>query len=253
MFEQSLVEVRALSARPWTMAVSLAGQGILIAAAILTPLMYPEVLQRAAFWMPVTGPPQGYRPPAPSTVEPVRTASRHRVFDPHTIFQPAAVPARIAMVEDEPAPVTGGSSGPCVGCVFGGIDAAGPPLAVLTDIASLPAPIAQQPAQPVVKPPQPPAPKQIKTSSGVQAALLIYGPQPVYPPLARQARVSGVVRLAALIGTDGRMVDLRVTSGHPLLAKAALDAVKQWVYRPTLLSGSPVEVVTEITVTFTLN
>ena len=253
MFEQSVVEMRALSARPWTVAVSLAGQGILTAAAVVMPLVYPEVLQRAAFWVPVTGPPRAWHPPSPATSEPVRTASKHRVFDPHTLFQPQSVPTKIAIVQDEPAPFTAGAGRPCIACVPGGIDQPGTPSVILPDVAPPPAPVVKQPVQPAIKPPDPPAPKQIRTSSGVQAALLIYGPQPVYPPLARQARISGVVRLAALIGTDGHMLHLRVTSGHPLLATAALDAVKQWVYRPTLLSGSPVEVVTEITVTFTLN
>ena len=81
----------------------------------------------------------------------------------------------------------------------------------------------------------------------------IYRPEPSYPPLARQARVSGTVQLEGVIGTDGRLKELRVVSGHPLLARAALEAVSQWVYKPTLLNGRPVEVIAPITVTFRLN
>ena len=75
---------------------------------------------------------------------------------------------------------------------------------------------------------------------------------PVYPPLARQARVSGNVKLLGVISKDGTIQQLQVISGHPLLVNAALDAVRQWVYRPTLLNGEPVEVVAPIDVNFTL-
>jgi protein TonB len=75
----------------------------------------------------------------------------------------------------------------------------------------------------------------------------------VYPPLARQARIAGAVHLAALISADGRIRNLQVISGHPMLTQAALQAVSEWTYKPTLLNGEPVEVLTEITVNFTLN
>ena len=74
--------------------------------------------------------------------------------------------------------------------------------------------------------------------------------KPVYPPLAKQARIQGVVLLEAVISKDGAIDNLRVISGHPLLTQAAIDAVKQWRYKPTLLNGEPVEVVTTITVNF---
>ncbi len=92
----------------------------------------------------------------------------------------------------------------------------------------------------------------LRVSTSVQAALLIFGPKPVYPPLAKAVRVHGTVRLQAVIGLDGNIRDLRLTSGPPLLVKAALDAVQQWRYRPTVLNGSPVEVATEVDVNFTL-
>jgi len=95
-------------------------------------------------------------------------------------------------------------------------------------------------------------PQKIKVGDAVQAANLITPVPPVYPPEAKQARVQGIVELQATIGTDGHVIDLKVVRGHPLLVQAALDAVKQWVYRPTLLNGQPVEVVTTIQVNFTL-
>ena len=81
----------------------------------------------------------------------------------------------------------------------------------------------------------------------MQQAKLIRQPKPVYPPLAKQARISGVVHLTAVIAKDGTIQDLKVISGHPLLVQAAMEAVKQWVYQPTLLNGEPVEVVTRST------
>jgi protein TonB len=86
----------------------------------------------------------------------------------------------------------------------------------------------------------------------VQEGKLISGPRPVYPPLARQARVEGTVRLEAVISREGVILNLRAVSGHPLLIPAAVAAVQQWVFRPTSLNGDPVEVATVIDVNFTL-
>ena len=87
----------------------------------------------------------------------------------------------------------------------------------------------------------------------MQAANLIKKVTPVYPPLAKTARVQGTVRFTALIGKDGTVLNLELVSGHPLLIPSATDAVKNWVYRPTLLNGQPVEVITQIDVSFTLS
>jgi protein TonB len=76
--------------------------------------------------------------------------------------------------------------------------------------------------------------------------------QPIYPALGVQAHIQGNVVLHAIIAMDGRVVELQVISGHPLLVKAAMDAVSQWRYQPTLLNGQPVEVETTITVSFVL-
>ena len=94
---------------------------------------------------------------------------------------------------------------------------------------------------------------RIRQGGNVTAAMLINRVQPVYPPLARQTRISGTVRLHAIIGKDGSVQQLEVLSGHPLLVQSALDAVRQWRYRPTLLNNEPVEVDTTIDVIFSLN
>lgn len=92
----------------------------------------------------------------------------------------------------------------------------------------------------------------LKVDGSVEAAKVIRRVLPVYPPIARQARIQGHVILNAQIGADGTMQQLVVVSGHPLLQQAAMDAVRQWVYQPTLLNGQPVQVVTQIDVNFTL-
>ncbi len=98
----------------------------------------------------------------------------------------------------------------------------------------------------------PGGPQRIRVGGTVQANNLISQRQPVYPPLAKQARIQGVVKLNAVISKDGRVENLTVVSGHPLLIPAALEAVKEWIYKPTLLNGQPVEIITEIDVNFTL-
>ena len=96
------------------------------------------------------------------------------------------------------------------------------------------------------------APKRIVQSSGAQAAMLIHQVVPAYPYLAKLTRISGTVHLTGIIATNGTIQDLHAESGPPLLIRAALDAVRQWVYQPTSLNGEPVEVITSIDVTFTL-
>jgi len=94
--------------------------------------------------------------------------------------------------------------------------------------------------------------QRIRVGSQVQQSNLIQQAPPVYPPLARQARIQGVVRFNVIIGKDGRVSQIVVISGHPLLITAAQDAVQQWIYRPTLLNGDPVEVATIVEVQFML-
>jgi protein TonB len=114
----------------------------------------------------------------------------------------------------------------------------------------------------LVKPPEPVVSSTPKTAatvvkppriSAIELAHPIRRADPIYPPLARQARISGVVELQGVLGTDGRIHELKVLRGHPMLVKAAVDAVSQWTYAPTILNGQAVEVVAPIIVTFKLN
>lgn len=118
--------------------------------------------------------------------------------------------------------------------------------------------IASNVAPPPPPPPPPPGtggstPQRIRIGGNVQAANLIRKVDPVYPPLAKQARVQGTVRYSVIIGKDGQVLNIQLISGHPLLVAAAEEAVKQWVYKPTLLNGQPVEVLTTVDVNFTLS
>ncbi len=99
----------------------------------------------------------------------------------------------------------------------------------------------------------PSTPEQIRVGGNVQQTNLINQPKPAYPSAAKQARVQGVVRFEAVIGKDGAIKDLKLLSGHPLLVQASIEAVQQWMYKPTLLNGNPVEVITTIDVNFTLS
>jgi protein TonB len=109
------------------------------------------------------------------------------------------------------------------------------------------------PPPPPPPPPKPATPKSIRVGGNVQQANLIRQVKPVYPPLAKAARVQGTVKFEAVIAKDGTIQNLHVVSGPPLLVNAALEAVKQWQYKPTLLNGEPVEVITTIDVNFTLS
>ena len=111
---------------------------------------------------------------------------------------------------------------------------------------------------PLTAPPPPPpplpankpmTPTRIRVGSA-QAANLVHKVDPIYPQLALQARIQGTIHFTAIIGKDGSVINLQLIGGHPLLVQAAQDAVRQWTYRPTLLNGEPVEVVTQIDVEF---
>jgi TonB family protein len=98
-----------------------------------------------------------------------------------------------------------------------------------------------------------PKPQRVRVSQSVMQGMVVSKVPPSYPPDARAARIQGSVVIHAVIDKSGNIGNLTVISGHPLLAQAALDAVKQWKYRPYLLNGNPVEVDTQITVNFSLS
>ena len=147
--------------------------------------------------------------------------------------------------ETPPAPVStlGGVVGGIPGGMVGGI-----PGGVLSEAVN------SAPKVPIIAKSLEPTPvKRIRVASRVVEANLIHDVPPQYPPEAGRARLVGAVVLMAVIGQDGSVKDVRVESGLPILAQAAIDAVKQWRYKPYLIDGEPVEVASRITINFTLS
>ena len=191
------------------------------------------------------GTPPGTPPPAAAPqVKIVKVIPRQ--FDAGKLMAPKVIPKEIAVIKEEELPPP--STGSVVGGVPGGVPG-GTPGGIMGGIIG---------AVPTAAPPPPvekkvATPQRIRVGGNVQAANLIRRVQPVYPALAKQARIQGTVRFTAIIGKDGTIQNLQMVSGHPLLIEAARSAVSQWQYKPTLLNGEPVEVVTQIDVNFTLS
>jgi len=154
---------------------------------------------------------------------------------------PTKIPQKVQMIKEEEMPPDLGSGG-VPGGVPGGIPG-GSTGGVMGGILS-----STQVAVPKIA-----APQHIRVSTGVATGLLIRKVQPNYPPLAKAARIQGHVLLQAEISKDGTIQNLQLISGHPMLAPAAIEAVKQWRYKPYLLNGEPVGVETQVDVIFSLS
>jgi protein TonB len=168
------------------------------------------------------------------------------VVDPNQFVAPTEIPKEIPPPVDD-APVIGMSN--IVGGIAGGVSgwtAGGVPGGVVGGLLSGVATVAPPP------PPRPVKRDPIRVGGNVQESKLIRRVEPAYPELAKRARVQGKVVLVVTVDEEGNVTDIRVTSGHPLLDEAALSAVKQWKYSPTLLNGEPVPVIANVTVFFNL-
>jgi protein TonB len=221
----------------WSVILSAIVQTTILGVLILIPLIYTEALPKAMLSTLLIAPPPP--PPPPPPPAPVKTIIKPvaRLIQSGKLMQPRAIPKDVAVFKEAELPpdVINNSN---QGGVFGGLPGQG-------NIGGM-APAAPPP------PPKAATPSRIKQGGQVTAASIITQTHPVYPPLARQARIQGTVVLHAIIDKDGKVAQLEVVSGHPLLVQSALDAVKQWRYKPTLLNGDPVEVDTTIQVTFTM-
>ncbi|MBI2818820.1 MAG: energy transducer TonB [Acidobacteria bacterium] len=240
MFEDSLLEYgdRMKTKKPMTVVLSFVLQCIIVAILVLIPLIYTEALPRRELMTFLMAPPPPPPPPPPPAPAP-KVVVRKIVQRPQEMVQPKAIPKQVAIIQEDPLPPPGP-----VGGVVGGIDggfAGGGAGGVLGGIIAAPPP-----------PPPPPPPERVRVGGQVQSAKLVNQARPVYPPLARQARIQGTVRLEAVINKQGQIEELTVVSGHPMLIQAALDAVAKWQYEPTMLNGVPVEVITTIDVNFTM-
>src|SRR5205814_1159233 len=180
-------------------------------------------------------------PPPPPQAPKVQPKPVVRQFIANQLIAPKVIPKTVNKVEESAPPPdagigvvggvgdAGGVAGGVIGGVIGGVGPAPPP------------PPPKKPSGPV------------RVGGQVAEANLIRKVQPVYPPLAKSARVQGTVEFTATISKDGNIENLVLVRGHPLLVNAAKEAVLQWKYRPTLLNGQPVEVITDIIVNFTLS
>lgn len=229
--------------KPWTVALSFLLQFAIVFVMILIPLIYTEALPKQMLTTFLVAPPPPPPPPPPAAAVQRIVKPVARLIHNGQMTAPTVIPKKVSMIKEEELPpdvgavgvtggvpggVPGGQAGGVLGGIIGGTGAGLPP------------------------PPKAPTPKSIRVGGNVAAANLIHQVTPQYPAIAKTAHISGTVLLHAVIGKDGTVQDLQYVSGPPLLMRSAMDAVRQWRYKPTLLNGEPVDVDTTISVVFTL-
>lgn len=239
MFADSLLETSWAyrSRRSWTTVTSFGLQAFLIGLLLVIPLLTTVGLPtaRTTVSTPVSlGRPNQARPPQ---TQGARNAMMQIIPYTGPFMAPGHIPSHILRGDDS-TPV-----GPSIGDAISGTDGA-----PFNPLVGIPVSVGMHPVVPV---PAAPAIRQFRTSSMLQGSL-IRRVDPLYPPLARSARVQGSVILAAVIAKDGSIENLKLISGHPMLVEAAIEAVRQWRYRPYVLNGEAIEVETRITVNFVL-
>ena len=252
MFEQAVLANGPRAKRVWTTCAGFTGQIVLIGCAVLAPVIWPQALPKAMLVIGLTAPGPPLAPPhrAPDVKPAMHRTATAAPYRPGPVTLPRAIPDHVVAIIDPPIDYPGVPGGIETGAGLGGPGRI--PGGIPDFVVKPPEPRPPEPprAPSAAKPPEPP---RIIRVSDLKLAHLLRRVDPQYPPLARQARISGVVKLEGIIAVDGHLRQLTVLSGHPLLAPAALDAVRQWIYEPTILNGAPVEVIAPIIVTFTLN
>jgi len=225
---------------PWASAGSVAFLSLALLALIVAPLYRIETLPKAEVLTRLY-----LQPPAAAGSTATRIQAPTSTFAPTRNSIPTPVHDMQETTPPPPAPVAaiGGVVGGVPGGVVGGMPI-GVPSEVMGATHSVPVP---------AKAPDPTAIKRVRVPSRIAEANLVYDVAPTYPPEAGRARIEGTVVLLAVIGKDGSVQEVQVESGLPLLAQAAVNAVKQWRYKPYLLDGEPVEVASRITINFTLS
>jgi periplasmic protein TonB len=215
-------------------------QCVIVGILLIVPLMFTEALPNQQLLTFLIAPPPPPPPPPPAAM-PIAKVVETDVLNNGTLRTPTRIPQKIEMIREDEAPspapsgvvggIPGGIPGGQLGGVIGGIIGS-------TAVSAVPK---LEPA------------KRVRISQGVTQGMVLQKVEPVYPKIAVAARITGTVLLSAVIGKDGEIRELNVVSGHPMLRAAAIEAVKQWRYRPYLLSGEPVEVETNIVVTFRIS
>ena len=240
MFADSLLDSHWTNRtrRGWTTLVSFGLQALAVGFVISLPLLYTEGLPK--LHLVSVGAPIGAPPGRPaSTNQRPATEHPHRDFIANIFSAPSAIPRGVSHGIDV-APEAEVDA--CLTCVPGGTGTPGVHNWVIDSIGSS-ATVAPPPPKPVAHPPR---------VSRMMEGNLIFKVQPAYPPMARTARIQGPVVLRAIISKSGAIENLQVLTGPPMLVRAAIDAVRQWRYRPYILNDEPVEVETQVTVNFIL-
>jgi protein TonB len=245
-FSEALLEQSTARQRrsPMTWAVSLSIQLAILVTLLLLPLYFSQGidmkrLETTLLVAPM--PPMAPAPPPPpaAAVRPVHVAPR--VITPGKLMAPTFIPKAIPTATNEAAPpdvafsgmtsnVPGGVPGGQIGGITGGMPGIAPPV--------MAAPAAEKPKGPV------------RVGGDVKPPRLISGPAPAYPVLARQSQIQGTVVIDAIIDEHGNVVQEKIISGHPLLVQAALKAVLERKYEPTVLDGVPTPVDLRVEVNF---
>jgi periplasmic protein TonB len=249
MFSDSLLEFGPQRKRKFfATTTSFVLNCLALSVLLIMPLVFTEQLPKAQLLTFLIAPPPPPPPPPPAAEQMQKIVRQIQtdVLSTGQLRTPTRIPQKVEMIKEEEAPppmqvtggvvggVPGGIPGGQLGGVIGGI------VSATSSLNSIPkfAPV---------------TPQRVRISQGITKGLLIHRVDPPYPVLARQARVQGEVVLKAVISTSGQIQDLQLVSGHPMLVPSAIEAVKQWRYKPYLLNGAPVEVETTITVIFQLS
>jgi periplasmic protein TonB len=236
MFRDALEPPTRIGSRArYTVLLSVLAHTVIGAALVAVPLMATDALPAPqamlAFAMPAAPPPPP--PPPPQVPAAVRRQA------PEPASHPDAAPLS---APDEIRPEGPSAFVPPISGVPGGVEGglpSGPLGGVMVEA-------------PVAPPLRATAPEPLRVGGAIKAPRKVRHVSPVYPAIAQSAHVEGIVIIDATIGADGRVQDAHVRRGHPLLDQAALDAVRQWTFTPTLLNGVPVPVIMTVTVRFTL-
>ena len=221
---------------PWAAVGSLALLSFILVALVVIPLFHTDPLPKRSTLTMLYLPPSGA----------ASKASRLPVGASAFRSTPTKISIPTAMHTTQEAPAPAVTADGVVGGVPGGV-VGGIPGGVLNDLLS------SKGTVPALVPTPAPAPKRTRVPARIAEANLVYDVAPKYPPEAGRERIEGIVVLMAVIGKDGTVRDVRVESGLPVLAEAAIEAVKQWRYRPYLLNGEPVEIDSQITINFNLS
>ena len=241
MFEDSLVESGGKLAgfRPWTTAASFAAQSLLAGVLSLMSLIYTEALPSQKFLsvLEAPAPPPSATPPAQRTA--VQSSKPTSELNGHVLVPPPEIPPHVAVIREETPP-----GNPLIDLGIGVPNS----VSGAASNSTIDGVIARRTSSNAYGQREK-SPHFYRRCAGLADSPV----KPQYPALARQARIQGTVVLQAVIGKDGTVQNLRVLSGHPMLTAAAIDAVKQWQYKPFYLNGEPVEVDTQINVNFTLS